>query len=224
MSDYGLVDLSHTVEAGMITYKGLPAPVVSDHLTREQSRGLYAPGTEFHIGKIEMVANTGTYIDSPFHRYPDGSDLSQLDLNSLANLEAVVVRKQNGRAISVADIADTPVKGRAVLFHTGWDTHWRTETYWNGAHPFVTSETATYLAENGAALVGIDSYNIDDTADASRPAHSVLLKAGIPIVEHLCNLGAVPDNGFKFFAVPVKVKAFGTFPVRAFALVRRGKG
>lgn len=221
MGDYELIDLSHTVEAGMITYKGLPAPVISDHLTREQSRGLYAPGTEFHIGKIEMVANTGTYIDSPFHRYPDGSDLSQLDLNSLANLEAVVVRKlpSNDRAISVADVADISVKGMAVLFHTGWDTHWRTETYWNGVHPFVTTEAATYLAEHGAALVGIDSYNIDDTADASRPAHSILLKAGIPIVEHLCNLGAVPDGGFKFFAVPVKVKAFGTFPVRAFALI-----
>ena len=208
----------------MITYKGLPAPVISDHLTREQSRGLYAPGTEFHIGKIEMVANTGTYIDSPFHRYPDGFDLSQLDLNSLANLDAVVVRKQSDRAISVADIADIPVKDRAVLFHTGWDRHWRTETYWNGAHPFVTSGAATYLAEHGSALVGIDSYNIDDTTDASRPAHSILLKAGIPIVEHLCNLGAVPDDSFKFFAVPVKVKAFGTFPVRAFAVVKRGKG
>lgn len=224
MGDFELIDLNHTVEAGMITYKGLPAPVISDHLSREQSRKLYAPGTEFHIGKIEMVANTGTYIDSPFHRYPDGSDLSQLDLHSLANLDAVVVRKQNNRAISVADVADVPVKGTAVLFHTGWDTHWRTETYWNGSHPFVTSEAATHLAEQGAALVGIDSYNIDDTADASRPAHSILLKAGIPIVEHLCNLGAVPDDGFRFFAVPVKVKAFGTFPVRAFALVKEGKG
>ena len=221
MRDYELIDLSHTVEAGMITYKGLPAPVISDHLTREQSRGLYAPGTEFHIGKIEMVANTGTYIDSPVHRYPDGSDLSQLNLNSLANLDAVVVRKQspNDRAISVADVTEIPVKGKAVLFHTGWDSHWRTETYWNGAHPFVTLEAAAYLAEHGAALVGIDSYNIDDTGDASRPAHSILLKAGIPIVEHLCNLEAVPDGDFKFFAVPVKVKAFGTFPVRVFALV-----
>lgn len=221
MGDHKLIDLSHTVEDGMITYEGLPAPVISDHLTREQSRGLYAPGTEFHIGKIEMVANTGTYIDSPFHRYPDGSDLSQLNLNSLANLDAVVVREQppNDRAISVADLTGISVKDMAVLFHTGWDTYWRTETYSNGNHPFVTSEAATYLAEHGAALVGIDSYNIDDTADASRPAHSILLKAGIPIVEHLCNLGGVPAGGFKFFAVPVKVKAFGTFPVRAFGLV-----
>jgi arylformamidase len=182
MRDYELVDLSHAVEAGMITYQGLPAPVISDHLSREQSRDLYAPGTEFHIGKIEMVANTGTYIDSPFHRYADGSDLSELDLRSLANLDAVVVRKQSDRAISVDDVAGVPVKGRAILFNTGWDTHWRTETYWNGAHPFVTSEAATHLAEHGAVLVGIDSYNIDDTADGSRPAHSILLKAGIPII------------------------------------------
>ena len=221
MSGHELVDLSHTVEAGMITYKGLPAPVISDHLSREQSRGLYAPGTEFHIGKIEMVANTGTYIDSPFHRYPDGSDLSQLDLQSLANLDGVVVRKvpPNNRVISITDVEGISVSGMAVLFHTGWDTNWRTEQYWNGMHPFVSSEAATYLAKHGAALVGIDSYNIDDTNDASRPAHSILLKAGIPIVEHMCHLEAVPDDGFKFFAVPVKVKAFGTFPVRAFALV-----
>ena len=221
MSVYELVDLSHTVESGMITYKGLPAPVISDHLTREQSRGVYAPGTEFHIGKIEMVANTGTYIDSPFHRYPDGSDLSQLDLQSLANLDAVVIRRPqpNARAISIADLEGISIGGMAVLFHTGWDSHWRTEEYWNGRHPFVTAEAATYLANHGAALVGIDSYNIDDTADASRPAHSILLKAGIPIVEHMCNLQAVPDDRFQFFAVPVKVKAFGTFPVRAFALV-----
>jgi arylformamidase len=221
MPAYELIDLSHTVEAGMTTYKGLPAPVISDHLSREQSRSLYAPGTEFHIGKIEMVANTGTYIDSPFHRYPEGSDLSQLDLYSLANLDAVVIRKlpPNDRAISAADLDGILVKDKAVLFHTGWDTHWRTETYWNGAHPFVTSEAATYLAEHGAALVGIDSYNIDDSADASRPAHSILLEANIPIVEHLCKLEAVPDGSFKFFAVPVKVKAFGTFPVRAFALI-----
>ena len=221
MPAYELIDLSHTVEAGMTTYKGLPAPVISDHLSREQSRGLYAPGTEFHIGKIEMVANTGTYIDNPFHRYPDGSDLSQLDLHSLANLDAVVVRKlpPNDRAISLADLEGISVTDMAVLFHTGWDHHWRTEQYWNGMHPFVTSEAATYLANHGAALVGIDSYNIDDTADGSRPAHSILLESGIPIVEHLCNLEAVPDGSFKFFAVPVKVKAFGTFPVRAFALV-----
>jgi arylformamidase len=223
MQDYELIDVSHIVEAGMVTYKGLPPPVISDHLSREQSRALYAPGTEFHIGKIEMVANTGTYIDSPFHRYAEGSDLSALDLYSLANVDGVVLRKQDSsvRAITARDLAAVEVKRKAVLFHTGWDQHWRTEAYSDGTHPFVTADAAEYLAEQGAALVGIDSFNIDDTADASRPAHSILLGRGIPIVEHLCNLGALPDSGFKFFAVPVKVKAFGTFPVRAFAVARQ---
>ena len=221
MRNYQLIDLSHTVEDGMITYKGLPAPVISDHLSREQSRSVYAPGTEFHIGKIEMVANTGTYIDSPFHRYADGTDLSELNLSSLANLDAVVVPKlpPKERAIWVADLAGISVKGMAVLFQTGWDKHWRTKKYWSGKHPFVTAETAAYLADHGAVLVGIDSYNIDDTADASRPAHSILLKAGIPIVEHLRNLEVLPESAFKFSAVPVKVKRLGTFPVRAFALI-----
>ena len=221
MRDYKLIDVSHVVEAGMITYKGLPPPVISDHLSREQSRTLYAPGTEFHIGKIEMVANTGTYIDSPFHRYADGSDLSALDLYSLANVDAVVIRKgkSSDRRVSKSDLTGKAIKGKAVLVHTGWDEHWRTEAYSDGTHPFVTADAAEYLAEQGAVLVGIDSYNIDDTADARRPAHSILLASGIPIVEHLCNLGALPDSAFKFFAVPVKVKAFGTFPVRAFAVV-----
>jgi kynurenine formamidase len=223
MRDYELIDVSHVVEAGMITYKGLPPPVISDHLSREQSRALYAPGTEFHIGKIEMVANTGTYIDSPFHRYADGPDLSALDLYSLANVDGVAIRKQESsdRAITANDLAGVAVKGKAVLFHTGWDRHWRTEAYSDGTHPFVTADAAKYLAEQGAALVGIDSFNIDDTADASRPAHSILLAGGIPVVEHLCNLGALPGSAFKFFAVPVKVKAFGTFPVRAFGLIAR---
>jgi arylformamidase len=221
--DYELIDVSHVVEAGMITYKGLPPPVISDHLSREQSRQLYAPGTEFHIGKIEMVANTGTYIDSPFHRYAEGSDLSGLDLYSLANLHAVVIRKRESedRAISSSDLAGVTVKDKAVLFHTGWDTRWRTEAYSDGTHPFVTADAAEYLAEQGTALVGIDSYNIDDTGDPHRPAHSILLAHGVPVVEHLCGLGNLPDDGFKFFAVPVKVKDFGTFPVRAFALVSR---
>jgi kynurenine formamidase len=221
MRDYTLIDVSHVVESGMITYKGLPAPVISDHLSREQSRAHYAPGTEFHIGKIEMVANTGTYLDSPFHRYADGADLSALDLYSLANVEGVVVRKpeSSDRAISKNDLRGVAIKHKAVLLHTGWDKHWRTEAYSDGTHPFVTADAAEYLEEQGAVLVGIDSYNIDDTGDARRPAHSILLAGGIPIVEHLCNLGALPDSGFKFFAVPVKVKAFGTFPVRSFAVV-----
>jgi len=240
------IDLSHTIEHGMITYKGLPAPVISDHLTREASRALYAPGTEFHIGKIEMVANTGTYLDSPFHRYAKGKDLAGLELESLANLEGIVVRHVTGperelerasfpkketnaenlsdpedRAITAAALEHMDVKAKAVLFYTAWDMRWRTEDYWNGRHPFLTPDAAEYLTQAGAALVGIDSYNIDDTADGCRPAHSILLAAGIPIVEHLCGLRELPITGFRFFAVPVKVKSFGTFPVRAFAMVGR---
>jgi arylformamidase len=221
--DYQLIDVSHTIEAGMITYKGLPGPVITDHLTREHSRSIYAPGTEFHIGKIEMVANTGTYLDSPFHRYADGADLSGVDLYSLANLDGIVVRIPYSaqRGITAASLAGLDIKGKAVLFHTGWDRHWRTEAYSDGTHPFLTADAAEYLSQAGSALVGIDSYNIDDTTDGNRPAHSVLLRAGVPIVEHLCRLGDLPDDAFKFFAVPVKVKSFGTFPVRAFGLVAR---
>lgn len=213
-----MIDLSHVVEHGMVTYKGLPAPLVGDYISREASRGLYADGTEFHIGKIEMVANTGTYLDSPFHRYADGQDLSQLPLDAVANLEAVTVRAGASRAVGASDFRGLEVRGKAVLVNTGWSRHWRTEQYFE-EHPFLTEEAARHLADAGAALVGIDSYNIDDTKDASRPVHSILLRAGIPIVEHLCNLEALPVAGYRFFAVPVKVRAFGTFPVRAFGLL-----
>ena len=220
-----LIDLSHTVEHGMITYKGLPGPIISDHLSREASKANYEAGTEFHIGRIEMVANTGTYLDSPFHRYPEGKDLSQLELSSLANLESILVRcltagtDPSQRGISPETLARRNLKGKAVLFHTGWDRHWRTEKYSDGTHPFLTAETAEFLVKAQPALVGIDSFNIDDTTTGRRPAHSLLLAAEIPIVEHLCNLDALSDSDFRFFAVPVKVKAFGTFPVRAFAIV-----
>ena len=219
--NYKLIDVSHTVEHGMITYKGLPAPVITDHLSREDSKKNYAPGTEFQIGKIEMVANTGTYLDSPFHRYADGADLAGLDLYSLANLDGLLVRTVGAaeREILVSALAGLDVAGKAVLFHTGWDSRWRTEGYSDGTHPFVSAEATQWLADSGAALVGIDSYNIDDTKGGSRPAHSILLQRGIPVVEHLCGLGELPDRDFKFFAVPVKVKGFGTFPVRAFGIV-----
>ena len=215
-----LIDLSHTVEHGMITYKGLPAPLICDYLSREESRSHYASGTEFQIAKIEMVANTGTYLDTPFHRYSDGIDLSQLPLSSIANLEGIVFRAQHqsGREIDATLFAEQDVSGKAVLIHTGWDVHWRSEQYFEG-HPFLTKDAAQFLADNGASLVGIDSLNIDDTADLTRPAHSILLQAAIPIVEHMRNLDAAPDDGFKFFAVPVKVKGMGTFPVRAFAVM-----
>ena len=215
-----LIDLSHSIEHGLITYKGLPAPIICDFLSREQSKAHYAPGTEFQIGKIEMVANTGTYLDSPFHRYEHGKDLSELELTSLANLDGKVVRAkgEGRRAIDKAALNEIDARGKAVLIHTGWAAHWRTDQYFEG-HPFLTKDAAQFLADEDAALVGIDSYNIDDTADLSRPAHSILLGAGIPIVEHMCNLEQLPDNGFRFFAVPVKVKGMGTFPVRAFAIV-----
>ena len=206
----------------MVTYKGLPAPIVCDFLSREESRKRYAPGTEFYIGKIEMVANTGTYLDSPFHRYAHGKDLSELDLGSLADLDAVVVRarERDGRAITREAFADVHVRGRAVLVDTGWDAHWRTDAYFEG-HPYLTADAALHLADQGATLVGIDSYNIDDVSTGERPVHSTLLARDIPIVEHMCGLDALPDVGFRFHAVPVKVKAFGTFPVRAFAALPR---
>jgi arylformamidase len=215
----GLIDLSHTVEHGLVTYKGLPAPIVCDYLSREASRKNYAPGTEFHIGKIEMVANTGTYLDSPFHRYADGSDLSQLELTKLANLPAIRVAAGHKQAVDVADLPPAgKIAGRAVLVETGWSRHWNTPQYYEG-HPFLTENAARFLADSGAALVGIDSHNIDDVEDLRRPVHSILLKREIPIVEHMTGLASLPEGEFRFFAVPVKVKNFGTFPVRAFALL-----
>jgi arylformamidase len=214
------IDCSHTIEHGMITYKGLPAPLICDFLSREASRRLYAPGTEFNIGQIEMVANTGTYLDSPFHRFADGKDLADLPLTSLADLPAVVVRvpPTAGRAVTAAAFAGLDVAGKAVLVHTGWAAHWRTDQYFEG-HTFLTADAAAWLRDAGAVLVGIDSYNIDDTSDGTRPVHTTLLRAEIPIVEHLTNLHTLPDAAFSFFAVPVKVRAFGTFPVRAFGRV-----
>jgi kynurenine formamidase len=214
------VDLSHTIEHGMITYPGLPGPIICDYLSREASRTHYASGVEFQIGKIEMVANTGTYLDSPFHRYAEGKDLSQLSLTRLANLESVVVRVKPGamRAILPQVFERLELEGKAVLVHTGWDVHWRTDQYLTG-HPYLTRSAAQFLLDRGVALVGIDSLNIDDTADLTRPVHSSLLAAEVPIVEHLCNLGALPDSEFRFFAVPAKVAGFGTWPVRAFGHV-----
>jgi kynurenine formamidase len=215
-----LIDLSHDIEHGMITYKGLPAPLICDFLSREASHAHYAPGTEFHIGRIDMVANTGTYLDSPFHRFADGKDLSQLPLNSLAGLDGILVRAPQGRRPLSREVFEgLPLKGKAVLVHTGWDRHWRTDAYFEG-HPFLTGDAAKFLVESGVKLVGIDSYNIDDTADLHRPVHTALLRNNIPIVEHMTGLGGLPHERFQFFAVPPKVRAFGTFPVRAFAATR----
>lgn len=214
------VDLSHAVAHGLVTYPGLPAPVVTEHLGREASRRVYAPGTEFQIGRIEMVGNTGTYVDAPFHRYEGGKDLADLPLESLANLPVVLVRVpcRDGRAVDADRLEALDIAGRAVLVHTGWDIHFGTARYRDGA-PFLTRRAAQLLADRRAALVGIDSLNIDDAGDPERPTHTTLLGAGIPIVEHLTNLGALPDGPARFFAVPAKVRAFGSFPVRAFAIV-----
>lgn len=215
-----LVELSHVIEPGMITYPGLPGPVIEPHLTREASRAVYAPGTEFAIDRLTMVGNTGTYLDSPFHRYDHGPDLARLPLTSLVDLPAVVVRTAGGdtRAVDVGSLAAFDVSGKAVLLHTGGDAHWRTPRYAEDA-PYLTAAGARWLVDRGAVLVGIDSVNIDDVADPTRPAHSLLLDAGVPIVEHLTGLDQLPIHGARFTAAPPRVVGFGTFPVRAFAVL-----
>ncbi len=204
----------------MVTYPGLASPVISDWMSRDASRAKYADGTTFQIGKIEMIANTGTYMDAPFHRHADGGDLAAFSLAAVADLEGVVVRAtaRAGRGLDAVLKKAQDVHRKAVLIHTGWDAHWRTPAYGSG-HPFLTRAAAQQLVDAGAALVGIDSLNIDDDKDGTRPAHTLLLGAGIPIVEHMTNLGALPDVGFRFFAVPPKVKGMGSFPVRAFAMI-----
>lgn len=219
-AQHAVVDLSHTIEDGMITYRGLPAPVIGEYLTREQSRAHYAEGTEFHFGKVDMSVNTGTYLDVPFHRFEHGHDLSALPLHRVAGLPGVVVRATGAqeRGIDWHHFVPYAIRGHAVLVQTSWDRHWGTSQYFDG-HPFLTEKAARYLADEGAALVGIDSLNIDDTSGGTRPAHSILLGAEIPIVEHLTHLDALPERGFTFSAVPPKFKGLGTFPVRAHALV-----
>ncbi|MFQ5510854.1 MAG: cyclase family protein [Candidatus Krumholzibacteriia bacterium] len=222
MKQRNFIDVSHTIGTGLVTYKGLPAPLICDYLDREASKEHYAPGTTFQIGRIDMVGNTGTYIDAPFHRFAEGKDLSELPLASLADIDGVVIRaeRHNERPIDASFFASRDLKKKAVLVHTGWSRYWRTEQYFEG-HPFLTEDAAQHLCEAGAALVGIDSLNIDDRDDGRRPVHTALLGNDIPIVEHMANLDELPDEGFRFFATPVKVKAFGSFPVRAFALTTR---
>jgi arylformamidase len=213
------IDLSHTIFDGLTTYKGVPGPVICDFLSREASRKLYSGGTEFHIPKIDMVANTGTYIDCPFHRYADGKDLSEVGLDQFADLAAVVVRAPYGQGLAVgpAHFDAVDVRGKAVLVHTGWSEHWNTPTYLV-EHPFLTEDAAHYLRDRGARLVGIDSHNIDDTRSRnSRPVHTILLGDDILIVEHLRGLEQLPAEHFFFSAIPPKIRGMGTFPVRAFA-------
>jgi kynurenine formamidase len=216
-----LIDLSHTIEHGMITYKGLPAPIICDYLSREDSKKFYEPGTEFQIGKIEMVSNTGTYVDCPFHRYVDGEDLSQVGVERFAELEGIVVRADftNGIEVGKRFFEGLHLKGKAVLVNTNWSKYWRTDAYFEN-HSFLTEEAAIFLRDAQVKLVGIDSHNIDDTRTKARPVHSTLLKAGSIIAEHLCNLDQLPDGNFVFNAVPPKFKGVGTFPVRAYARLK----
>ena len=218
MAAQRLIELNHPIEDGMTTYKGLPGPVICDYLSREASRALYAPGTEFAIGRIDMVTNTGTYLDTPFHRFADGADLCGVALDRVTGLPGLVVRS-DAIAIGPDVFAGLAVRGHAVLVHTGWDRHWRTAEYQSG-HPFLTEAAANFLRDEGAALVGIDSHNIDDISQNSRPVHTILLGAGIPIVEHLTGLAALPAEGFEFNAPPPRIRGLGTFPVRAHAVIK----
>ncbi|OJZ07113.1 MULTISPECIES: cyclase family protein [Sphingobacterium] len=217
-----LIDLSHTIEDGLITYKGLPAPHICDYLSREQSKNNYDGDTSFQIGKIEMVTNTGTYIDCPFHRFADGNDTAQTALKSFAELDAVMIHIPFTETLKITEdhLKNREIRNRAVLIQTGWDKHWNTELYYQD-HPYLTEQAAMYLRDCNVKLVGIDSHNIDDTAGRTRPVHTLLLSAGILIVEHLCNLNKLPDHNFKFTAVPPKFKGVGTFPVRAFASIEK---
>jgi kynurenine formamidase len=216
-----IVELSHRIHAGMVTYPGLPGPEISDHLTREASQAGYARGTSFQIGRIAMVANTGTYLDTPYHRFADGYDLAGLPVERFADLPGVVVRLTDHPGPAIGSELFTPydVTGRAVLVHSGWDRHFGTDAYGAGGHPFLTKAAADHLVAAGAALVGIDSVNIDDTTDDSRPAHTGLLAAGITLVEHLTCLDALPVTGFRFHAAPAPIAGMGTFPVRAYAVL-----
>ncbi|MBE7700567.1 cyclase family protein [Oerskovia sp. Sa1BUA8] len=228
-----LVELSHTLREGLVTYPGLPAPTITPFLTRADSVARYAPGTQFAMDVLTMIGNTGTYLDSPFHRYEGGTDLAGLDLETLVGLPAEVFRlteavdpsRGGRRGIGAEVFLDRELAGSAVLLQTGWDRHFGTPAYGEPA-PYLTEAGAQHLVDAGVALVGIDSLNIDDTdpttSGGARPAHSLLLAAGIHVVEHLTNLGGVPPRGARFTAVPPKVEGFGTFPVRAFAEVPEG--
>lgn len=214
-----IVDLSHVIRHGMITYPGLPGPEIGDHLTREASREVYAPGTEFQIGRITMVSNTGTYLDTPAHRFAGGDDLADVPVERLVDLPGLVVDVAEDRAVGRRRFAGLDLAGRAVLLRSGWDARWGTDAYGDGDHPHLTGEGAELLAAEGVALVGIDSVNIDDTRTGERPAHTALLAAGIPVVEHLRGLAALPIEGFRFHAAPPMVAGMGTFPVRAYAII-----
>lgn len=218
MSARRAIDLSHVVHDGLVTYPGLPAAKLTTWLSREESRARYAPGTEFHIGRAELLANTGTYLDAPFHRYPEGADLAQLELARLVDLECVVLRVPGVRTIGADLLPGELPRGGALLVHTGWARHFGTAGYGVG-HPHLDEGCARALVAAGMALVGIDSLNIDGTQDGARPVHTLLLAAGISIVEHLRGLERCPERGARFFAAPLALRGMGSFPVRAYALL-----
>jgi kynurenine formamidase len=215
-----LIELSHVIESGMTTHPGIPAPTISTFLSHEASAEWYAPGTTFEIARIDMVANTGTYVDTPAHRFPGGEDLAEVPLERLVDLDGIVVdcRDRPVSEVDPAAFAGAKVADRAVLVLTGWDANWGTPAYLAG-NPYLSEDGARWLVDAGAALVGIDSLNVDSITDPRRPAHTVLLGAGIPIVEHLTGLSALPREGFRFFAAPPRIRGMATFPVRAFGLV-----
>ena len=214
------IDLSHEIVDGMTTHPGIPGPTISTFLTHESSAARYAPGTTFEIGRIDLVANTGTYIDTPAHRFPGRPDLAGLDLARVVDLDGVHVdcRGRADKGIEPVALERVEVAGKAVLIQTGWDAHWGTETYLSD-NPFLTGAAARHLVDAGAALIGIDSLNVDSLADPARPAHTAILDAGIPLVEHLTGLDQLPAQGFRFFAVPPRIRGMATFPIRAFAIV-----
>lgn len=215
-----LIDLSHALEPGMPAYPGLPVPHFGTHFTHEESaaRGTYAPGTTFQIATYAIGGNTGTYVDAPFHRHPTLPDLAGLPLDTLADLPGVVVTAGPEGAIGPQAFGGLDLRDKAVLVHTGWAQRWGGDDYFRSG-PFLPAATCRALVEAGAALVGIDCANIDDMGDPARPAHTILLAAGIPIVEHLCGLDQLPADGFRFFAVPPAIRGGTSFPVRAFAIV-----
>jgi arylformamidase len=213
------IEVSHRVVPGMKTYPGLPEPVVDVIVDYESSRERYGGKAEFFIASLHLCGNTGTYVDSPHHRYPTGVDLADLPLERVAHVPAIVVDATGAdRAIGADVFRGVELTGKAVLVRTDFSRHWGTDAYFTG-HPFLTPHSVEVLAQAGPAFVGIDSLNIDDTEDLSRPAHTRLLAAGIPVCEHLTNLAAVPRQGARLHAVPIAWVGGATFPVRAYVIV-----
>lgn len=213
-----LIDLSHPLDAGIPMFPGFPPPEVAAHVSREESRQVYEPGTEFLIQRVSFIGNTGTYLDAPYHRYQDGADLAELQIERLCDLPGVRVdvAARDDLTIRAEDVPDD-IAGCAVLFRTGWDSRWGDESYLQ-ANPHLSAEAGQLLVERGAVLVGIDSWNVDDVSDMSRPVHSTLLAAGVPVVENLTSLDRLPERGFRFFAPVLPFREGAAVSVRAFAL------